>query len=208
MNAAVLSVMMTMTGDDIRVQNATTMTAAALRAAAMMMMTTVGRPAGVGTVIRKGIARRLARAVAMMMMTTTTAAGRAVATMTMAAHAAAAAAGRVTPRAMRKPHDADGKSADTRGLAVAPTMTTTTVADPGLETMKATAVGLAIPEDTRRLPVAAGTNGLRARGAARMMMTIVAGRGRVTTTRADGSAIRADMLKPRGAVGKIVAADR
>src|SRR5882757_747548 len=142
MNAAVLSAMMTMTGDDIRVQSGTTMTVAsaapvtnavvsnettigAVRQAAVTMMTTVDRPAGagVGTVTRKGIAKRLAHTVGMMM-TTTTAAGRAVATMTMAAHAAVAAAGPAIPRAMRKPHDAVGKSVDPRGLAVAPTMTT------------------------------------------------------------------------------------
>src|SRR5712671_5875061 len=209
--------MMTMTGDDIRVQSGMTMTVAsaapvtngAVRRAAVTMMitTTVGHPAGagVGTVTRKGIAKRLAHAVAMMM-TTTTAVGRAVGTMTMAAHAAVAAAGPAIPRAMRKPHDAVGKSVDPRGLAVAPTMTT--VAGRGLETTKATAVGLAIPEDMRKLPVADGMSGLRARGAARTMMTIVAGRVTRTRARADGSATRADMQKPRGAVGKIVTAER
>jgi hypothetical protein len=139
-----------------------------------------------------------------MMMTTTTAVGRAVAMITMAIPAAAAGPG--TPRAMRKLHDAVGKSVDPRGLAVAPTMTT--VAGRGLETTKATAVGLAIPEDMRKLPVADGMSGLRARGAARTMMTIVAGRVTRTRARADGSATRADMQKPRGAVGKIVTAER
>jgi hypothetical protein len=217
--------MMTMTGDDIRVQSGMTMTVApaapvtnavvsnqtmigAVLRAAATVMTTDAHPAeaGAGLVTRKGIAKRRARAPAMMM-TTTTAVGRAVAMITMAVPAAAAGPG--TPKAMRKLHDAVGKSADPRGRAVAPTMTMTTVAGRGLETTKATAVGLAIPEDMRKLPVADGKNGLQARGVARMTMTIIAGRGRVTTTkvRADGLAIRADMQKPHGAVGRIVIAD-
>jgi len=165
----------------------------------MMMTMTVGHRAEAGMVIRKDIAKRLARVVATMM-TTTTAAGRAVGMMITAVLAAVAVAGRATLKAIRKQPDAVGKSGAPHDLAVAP-MTTMIAAARGPETTKATAVGLAIPGGMLRPPVADGKNDPPARG----------GHGRVTITMrgtVDGLVTRADMQKPHAAVGKIVTADR